>query len=91
MAKRQVEVFTAGCPVCEPAVKEVQELACTSCEVTIYDLSKEDDQVKTRDKLQDYGIKRLPTVVVDGKIVSCCTQQGVDREALQQAGIGVAG
>ncbi|MGH2659574.1 MAG: thioredoxin family protein, partial [Actinomycetota bacterium] len=38
MAKRQVEVFTAGCPVCEPAVQLVQELACPDCEVTVHDL-----------------------------------------------------
>lgn len=38
MAKRHVEVFTAGCPVCEPAVQLVQELACPDCEVTVHDL-----------------------------------------------------
>ena len=38
MAKRQVEVFTAGCPVCEPVVQLVQEMACPDCEVTIHDL-----------------------------------------------------
>jgi hypothetical protein len=34
--KRKVEVFTAGCPVCEGVVNMVNELACPHCEVTIY-------------------------------------------------------
>src|SRR5262249_33286680 len=33
--KRQVEVFTAGCPVCEPVVELVERIACPSCDVTI--------------------------------------------------------
>ena len=38
MAKRQVEVFSAGCPVCEPVVQLVHEMAGPDCEVTIHDL-----------------------------------------------------
>ena len=26
--KRKIEVFTAGCPVCEPVVEMVKSLAC---------------------------------------------------------------
>lgn len=83
MAKRQVEVFTAGCPVCDPAVQLVQELACPDCEVTVYDLRESGVE-----KAQHYGIRRVPTVVVDGAIASCCQGGGVDREQLQAAGIG---
>ena len=39
--KRQIEVFTAGCPVCEPVVKMVKEMACDSCEVTVYNLAEQ--------------------------------------------------
>lgn len=38
MAKRQIEVFTAGCFVCEEVVSQIKELACPNCEVVIYDL-----------------------------------------------------
>ena len=38
MTKRLVEVFTAGCPLCDETVKLVGELACDKCEVQIYDL-----------------------------------------------------
>jgi len=38
MAKRLVEVFIAGCPLCNNTVKLVRELACPNCEVQIYNL-----------------------------------------------------
>lgn len=88
MSKRKVEVFTAGCPVCEPAVEEVKNLACPSCEVIIHDLSESGEEQEVREKVSQYGIKRLPAVVVDGKLAECCKQGGIDREALQKAGIG---
>ena len=33
--KRKVEVFSAGCPVCQNAVELVQNLAGPSCDVTV--------------------------------------------------------
>lgn len=83
MAKRQVEVFTAGCPICDPAVQLVNELACPDCEVTVHDLRESGIE-----KARQYGIKRVPTVVVDGTICACCEDGGVVREQLQAAGIG---
>lgn len=40
MSKRLVEVFTAGCPLCDQTVKLVRELACSNCEVQVYDLKR---------------------------------------------------
>ncbi|MFN4182733.1 MAG: thioredoxin family protein [bacterium] len=81
--KRVVEVFTAGCPLCDPVVKMVQELACPSCEVSVYDLRKEGFE-----KAKQYGIARVPAVVVNGKIADCCRTTEVNRENLQASGIG---
>lgn len=83
MAKRQVEVFTAGCPVCEPAVQMVNEVACPDCEITVYNLNE-----TATDRVERYGIKTLPSVVVDGQIVSCCDNRGPTRDDLAAAGIG---
>lgn len=83
MAMRQVEVFTAGCPVCEPTVQLVQEMACPNCEVTVYDLRKEGAE-----KVQEYEIKTVPAVVVDGRLAACCKTSGPNREQLQAAGVG---
>jgi hypothetical protein len=83
MAKRRVEVFTAVCPVCEPAMHLVQELACPDCEVTVYDLRE-----SGAEKAREYGVTRVPTVVVDGTIAACCQGGEVSRDQLQAAGIG---
>lgn len=89
MAKRQVEVFTAGCPLCDPVVQLVRELACDSCEVQVYDLREGCETNECRDKATQYGIHQVPAVVVDGKLAECCrNQQPISRDALVAAGIG---
>lgn len=90
MAKRKVEVFTAGCPVCDETVKMVQSAACPSCKVVIYDLNKGCETNECRDKAKAYGIKRLPAVAVNGKLLECCRQGPVSVEALRAAGVGAA-
>lgn len=87
MAKRLVELFTAGCPICEDALKEVKALACPNCEVKVYDLSKRCDTNECVDKAKQYGIKSVPAVAIDGKLVDCCNNRGIDIEALKRAGL----
>lgn len=36
--KRKIEVFTAGCPVCEPVVEMVKSFSCSDCGATVYNL-----------------------------------------------------
>ncbi len=86
--KRQVEVFTANCPVCDPVVKLVEDLACDQCEITIYDLVKQCDEKTCIDKLSEYQIKRVPAIAVDGKLLECCQNQQITRDSLIEAGIG---
>ena len=89
MTKRLVEIFTAGCPLCDDTVKLVKELACNNCEVQVYDLREGCATDKCREKTAEYGIHRIPTVVIDGKLAECCSaQQPVSREMLIAAGIG---
>lgn len=89
MAKRLVEVFTAGCPICDPTVKMVKDLACGNCDVVVYDLNQGCETNECRNKASAYGIVRLPAVAVNGKLVDCCAnQQPVNREALIAAGVG---
>ena len=83
MQKRRVEVFRSDCYLCDDAVKLVKEIACENCEVTIYDLAKEG-----QDKAREYDISAVPSIVVDGNIVDCCTHGKVNKEALVAAGIG---
>jgi hypothetical protein len=89
--KRNIEIFTAGCPCCDEAVQLVREMACPSCKITIYNLAEGCETNECRQKAKDYGIKRVPAVVVDGQLASCCAGNGVDRDALAEMGIGSAG
>lgn len=88
MAKRKVEVFTAGCPVCDEAVQLVKSTACPNCEVVIYDLNKGCATNECREKAKSYGVKRVPSVAVDGQLLDCCKQGPVTPEALKAAGLG---
>jgi len=87
--KRKVEIFVAGCPLCEETVKLVRELACPSCEVIIYDIKEQCESKVCLEKMREYDITSVPTVVVDGKIAECCKRGKVSRETLKAAGIGV--
>lgn len=90
MAKRKVEVFTAGCPVCEPVVELVKKTACSSCEVVVYDLNEGCATNECRTKAKKYGITRVPAVVVDGKLLDCCKTGTVSEKELRAAGVGAA-
>jgi len=88
MLKRKIEIFTAGCYVCDGVVKEIKELACPNCEVIVYDLNKKCGTNECENKAKQYGIKSVPAVAINGKLVDCCTNKGVDFEALKRAGLG---
>jgi len=85
--KRQVEIFTAGCPLCEPVVELVRRIACASCDVTVYNL-KDDPQAEARARAA--GVHRVPMVLVDGKPAECCQTGPVTEAGLRAAGIGTA-
>jgi len=86
--KRQVEIFTAGCPVCEPVVQLVKETACENCEITIHNLSAQCESKVCVSKMNEYQIKRLPAIVVDGTLLGCCKNIEITKEDLLKAGIG---
>jgi glutaredoxin 3 len=83
--RRQVEVFRAGCPACEPVVQLVQKIACPWCDVKVLDMHQPDVAAKAK----QYGVTTVPAVVIDGQLASCCTGTGPNEEALRAAGLGV--
>ncbi|MDB9529713.1 thioredoxin family protein [Oscillatoria sp. CS-180] len=88
MAQHLVEVFTAGCPLCDKTVKLVRDIASDDCNVQIWDLRSEFITQEGREKLTRYGVHRVPAVVIDGTLADCCyPQQPISREALLAAGI----
>ncbi len=86
---RKIEIFTAGCPVCEPVVAMVKEEACESCDITIHNLVEEFDNLEVKEKLKAYGVNRIPAVAVDGVLLDCCTNNEVSRDELIKAGVGL--
>lgn len=84
MTKRVVEVFSAGCAVCDEAVSLVERIACPSCDVRVLDM--QDAAVARRAK--DIGIQSVPAVVVDGKLAECCIGRGISKSSLRAAGVG---
>lgn len=90
MNKRTIEVFTAGCPFCDDAVRTVRDTACPSCEVVVHDLQEGCATDACRDKAREYGIRAVPAVIVDGVLADCCRRGGVDAAALRTLGVGVA-
>ena len=84
--KRAVEVFSAGCPACEPTVQLIKSIACPSCDVQVLDMNKPDVATKAK----QYGVKTVPAVVIDGQLASCCAGAGPNEQVLRAAGIGVS-
>lgn len=82
--KRRIEVYSAGCAVCDEAVRLVETIACQSCDVNVLDMN--DLQVAAR--ANALGIRTTPAIVVDGKLAACCAGLGPDEGALRAAGIG---
>lgn len=80
---RKVEVFTAGCPLCKETVQLVKKIACSSCEVTTYDLNETGMQ-----RAREYGVNSVPCVVVDGEIIESCKIRAITERDLRATGIG---
>jgi len=88
MKKRKVEIFTAGCPICEPALQRIKELACEQCEIIVHDLHEgcETDECRTK----AYGVTRVPAVAVEGSLLDCCQGVALSEDVLKEAGIGIS-
>jgi hypothetical protein len=83
---RKIEVFSAGCALCNDVVDAVRQEAGSSDEVIVREMT--DSRVLRR--AEELGIRSVPAVAVDGKLASCCTDRGVDIQVLKAAGLGKA-
>jgi DNA-binding transcriptional MerR regulator len=59
---RLIEVFTAGCPLCDEAVQRVQN-AVAHCGCTVITRTPDSPEA------QQYGIRAVPAIVVDGQLL----------------------
>ncbi len=63
MATRQIEIFVGNCPLCEETIQLIQSVASSTYEILVYHLQE------GLGKAQQYGVKAVPSVAVDGMLV----------------------
>lgn len=82
-AKRKIEVFSAGCPICKEAIEMVKRNICPSCEISVLDVN----DPRVLDRAKELGIRAVPAVVIDGKLADCCKGTGPDEATLKSLGL----
>jgi len=83
--KRKIEIFTAGCPVCEEQVELLKKETCTDCEIIVSNINTDK---KALERSKSYKIKSIPAVVIDNVLAGCCSKAGIDIEVLRSMGLG---
>ena len=83
-AKRKIEIFSAGCAVCDETISRIRTLAYPSCEIVVFDMK----EAAIAKRARDLGVRSVPAVAIDGKLADCCSRAGPDEAVLQAAGLG---
>lgn len=82
---RKIEIYTAGCPVCDEQITKIREAACSNCDIEV--LNVKDNSIAL-EKSKAYGINSLPSVVIDGVLAQCCSNRGINIDILKTLGLG---
>jgi len=83
-AKRKIEVFSAGCPLCQDTIDLVTRLACSSCEITVLDMKNSD----VAQRAKQLGVRSVPAVAINGQLSGCCSGRGPDEDTRKAEGLG---
>ncbi len=81
--KRQIEIFSAGCSVCQETIDLVNQIACPSCEISVMNMQ---DQI-VAERARRLGVTSVPAVAIDGQLAECCAGRGVDEDTLRRSGV----
>ena len=73
--QRKIEVFSAGCAMCQDTVAQIRREVSPSWEVVVLDMH--DRGVAAR--AEELGIRSVPAILVNGRIV--------DMQVLRDAGL----
>ena len=76
--KTIIEVFSAGCPLCQDTVREVKGKYAKSYEVKVLNMHN----VEIAERAKKIGITAVPSIVIDGKITDCFSGQGLELDSL---------
>lgn len=80
---RKVEIFSAGCAICNETIEAVKREASSSSEVIVHDMR----DMRVVQRARELGIRSIPAVVIDGKLANCCLGRGVKIGVLKSAGL----
>ncbi len=58
----RIQIFTANCPLCNEVVDEIEAGKCSTCELTVYDVSEQ------RGLAREYHVRVVPTIIIDGEV-----------------------
>ena len=61
-----IKIFSANCPLCRHITDDIEIGNCEGCSQTVYDVNNITEGIKV--KMKDYGVKAVPTTIIDGKI-----------------------
>jgi hypothetical protein len=76
--RKKIEVFSAGRRLCQEAIAAVRHIAAVDHDVEVLDIRKAHVAAQAR----HYGIRSVPSVVVDGHLLARCARGGVDEALL---------
>jgi hypothetical protein len=79
--RKKIQVFSAGCLVCQEAITAVRHIAGADHDVEVLDMHQADVAARAR----QHGIRSVPSVVVNGHLQACRTDGGVDEAILRSA------
>jgi len=88
IAKRRVEIFSAGCKTCQRTIEQLREQIDPRHEIVIHDMNKDKGAAEKADA---FGIRTVPAVVVDGFLLACCKNKGPTLRELHAAGLAKPG
>ena len=80
-ARKKIEVFSAGCPLCRQAIDLVRRQAGSSCEIIVHNMM----DARGFARATALGVRAVPAVAIDGKLVS--SGRGIDIQMLRDAGL----
>ncbi len=79
--KRKIEIFSAGCEVCNDAVSLIKKMDCSECEIMVLDMHNPE----VAKHAKSLRVSSVPSVVIDGKLSDCCKGRCIDEATIRTA------
>jgi hypothetical protein len=64
LPKHKIEIFSAGCKICNDTIELLRTVARSKHEVVVHDMHQED----VANRAAGLGVRSVPAVLIDGKL-----------------------